>query len=69
MKYNNDNPIESPQEDLFERKYFSYYLAKGIINLENDKSSFVIGILGKWGEGKTSAINMTLKYLKYLTIN
>ena len=28
MKYNNDNPIESPQEDLFERKYFSYYLAK-----------------------------------------
>lgn len=66
MQYKNDSPIKSPLEDLFERKYFAYYLAKGIINLQNKENSYVIGILGKWGEGKTSVINMTLKYLKYL---
>ena len=65
MQYKNDSPIKSPLEDLFERKYFAYYLAKGIINLRNKENSYVIGILGKWGEGKTSVINMTLKYLKF----
>lgn len=69
MQYNNDNAIESPTEDLFERKYFAYYLARGIHDLQPDKSSYVIGILGKWGEGKTSTINMALKYLKYLALD
>lgn len=52
MQYKKDSPIKSPLEDLFERKYFAYYLAKGIINLQNKENSYVIGILGNGAKVK-----------------
>lgn len=63
----NDVSIKSPSEDLLERKYFAYYLAKAILNLNNKDNSYVIGILGRWGDGKTSTINMALEYLDMLS--
>ena len=63
----NDVSIKSPSEDLLERRYFAYYLAKAILNLNNKDNSYVIGILGRWGDGKTSTINMALEYLDMLS--
>lgn len=48
---------------------FAYYLAKGILDIKQIPKSFVIGLYGQWGEGKTSIINMMSQYLKYLPDN
>lgn len=66
MTYFNDNAKKSPLEDELEQKHFAYYLAKGLADLENINDSYVLGICGKWGDGKTSVINMALRYYKYL---
>lgn len=68
-EYLQDNPIESPTNDCLERSYFAYHLAKSIHNLKTINNSYTIGILGKWGSGKTSTIKMALKYLKELYNN
>lgn len=68
-EYLKDNPIDSPINDSLERSYFAYHLAKTIRNLKGLKSSYTIGILGKWGSGKTSTIKVALKYLKKLSNN
>ena len=67
--YIEDNAINSPIEDKLGNKFFSFYLAQGIINLKCTSEAFVIGLCGGWGNGKTSIINMCLKYLKYLYKN
>ncbi|RYJ44258.1 P-loop domain protein, KAP family [Flavobacterium beibuense] len=56
-----DNAIELPEHDSFNRKE----LAKGIaelITLTKNKKSFAIGILGAYGSGKTSFINLIKQY-------
>ena len=55
--YYNDYPIDSNEKDLLDRSYFSDILAKTIVNFEN-KDSYTIGIIGGWGTGKTSIVNM-----------
>ncbi len=67
--YKEDNAINYPIEDKLGNKVFSFYLAQGIINLKCTSEAFVIGLCGGWGDGKTSIINMCLKYLKYLYKN
>lgn len=69
MEYFSDEAIKSPLDDKLGHSHFSYYLAKCILNFEKVKNSYVIGICGKWGDGKTSAINMALVYLEYLFKN
>lgn len=59
-----NNPIEKIDEDKLEYSYFSYNLARLLHRKEGDNNSYVIGVLGKWGDGKTSAINIALNYLK-----
>src|SRR5260370_25121851 len=57
-----DNPISDKEKDLLHR----YPLAKRIaevINRHQGDESFVIGIEGEWGSGKTSFINMILEDL------
>jgi len=63
---NTDKAIQLPVDDELENKHFAFYLAKGLFSLKKTTDSFVIGICGVWGEGKTSAINMALQYLKSL---
>lgn len=55
----NDIPINSVDEDLFNRKDFAEIIANSIQSYSQSSSrSFVFGISGEWGSGKTSTINM-----------
>jgi len=55
-----DNPIEFPKQDSLGRGKFIEGLYEEIINI-NFTDSFVFGLHGSWGEGKTSVINL-LRY-------
>lgn len=58
--YYSDKPILTSEEDLLKRKYFAELMAKALINLQNE-DTFTIGLYGRWGNGKTSIVNMMLK--------
>ena len=50
-------------EDLLKRKYFAELMAKALVNLQNS-DTFTIGLYGRWGNGKTSLVNMMLKEIE-----
>lgn len=54
-----DEPITVPEQDLLRREKFVNDLYNQIVNLPTGLTgSFTIGLYGRWGEGKTSAINL-----------
>lgn len=57
-----DNPIKSKSDDKLKRSPLAKEVARMILNY-NQSESFVIGIEGEWGAGKTSFINMVLEEL------
>lgn len=69
--YSADNPINNPDFDEFNRKEYSERIAQTIAT-RKDTKSLVIGIYGKWGEGKTTVLNFINSKLKknddFLTI-
>ena len=73
MKFD-DQPIENPENDELQRLPLAKELFNGI-DQYNRKESFVIGVQGEWGEGKTSFINLMLsqarkvKPSEYVIIN
>lgn len=60
---NPEQAIKTKEEDAFERYEFAKHLAD-ILYLEKDEASIVVGIEAKWGEGKTSCINLVKEALK-----
>jgi predicted KAP-like P-loop ATPase len=54
-----DYPIKSRTEDLLRRAPLAEKVASLIFEFQGDES-FVIGIDGAWGSGKTSFINLVL---------
>ena len=58
-----DTPIKSVGEDSFERTAFVKHLADSLL-LPKNSPSIVVGIEGKYGEGKTSCINLIKELLK-----
>ena len=52
-----DEPIKFIEQDLLGRAEFIENLYKEVISLASD-DSFVFGLNGKWGEGKTSVVNL-----------
>ena len=54
--YSADSPISNPDLDEFNRRGFSERIAQTIAARKETKS-LVIGIYGKWGEGKTTVLN------------
>jgi hypothetical protein len=64
MDYLPDRPIEAEQEDKFNRLPFASRIANTIAH-RTDSSSLVVGIFGKWGEGKTSVLNLMKSALKH----
>lgn len=52
-----DKPIKSESEDSFNRRGLAKDIAEKINNTHNSRS-FAIGILGEYGSGKTSFINL-----------
>jgi predicted KAP-like P-loop ATPase len=65
MKHS-DRPIFRPKEDLLGRAKFSLSLARAIDNLTVAKDGFVIAVMGEWGSGKSSAVEMTTRFLTHL---
>lgn len=60
--YSTDAPVSSEDEDIFSRWKFSERVAQVIAN-RRDPSSIVIGLYGRWGNGKTSVLNFIEKSL------
>lgn len=57
-----DYPIKSRTEDLLRRAPLAEKVASLILEFQGDES-FVIGIDGAWGSGKTSFVNLVLEQL------
>lgn len=57
LQYLSDAPIETPEQDRFNRSGFAHRIAETIHN-RTDPSSLVIGVYGAWGDGKTSVLNL-----------
>lgn len=57
-----DRPIESLSEDKFERSTFAQELARAVAQRKG-RESFIVGLQGPWGCGKSSIKNMVLDSL------
>lgn len=62
-----DKPIDSESEDKFQRYQFAKRIA-AITSSGKYGKSMVVGIYGKWGEGKTSVMNLIQKELPPETV-
>lgn len=58
-----DKPIISNNDDQLHRGGFAKLLANTLMCLDS-KDTFTVGLLGKWGCGKTSLVNMTLSEIE-----
>ena len=59
-----DQPKRNPwQDDMLEHAPFARRLANVVINM-NIPNGYVIGLHGRWGSGKTTAVNFVLEYIK-----
>lgn len=61
--FGKDTPILNCADDLLSRDNFVKSLKEAIVNY-NDNESLTIGLYGKWGEGKTSVINLLKEKLE-----
>lgn len=55
--FTEDNVVASYDEDHFKRKASASEIAR-LIQLTNNRKSFAIGVLGEYGSGKTSFLNL-----------
>ena len=55
-----DSPIETAKNDKLGRKSFAQALAKALAGFSGE-DSFVVGIHGKWGTGKSSILNLLVE--------
>lgn len=53
-----DKPIEKPTEDRFGYDWMSQSLLDDLAAVDVSKKSFSVGILGIWGQGKSSFMNL-----------
>jgi hypothetical protein len=63
MDYTSDTPIESAEEDVLGRAPLAETIA-GHIQRVDASEGFVIGVLGPWGIGKTSLLNLIKQNLQ-----
>jgi hypothetical protein len=59
-----DNPVSDPSEDEFNRSRFCERLAHTIAEFDATQGAPVFGLFGKWGSGKSSALNFIRKSLE-----
>ena len=60
----NDSPIKYKNQDKLNRTKFADSIAASIINLPQKSDSIVIGLMGGWGTGKSSLLNLVENNLK-----
>lgn len=53
-----DDPITAPGEDRLDRADFAHRITQVIETVGTQPTSCVVGIVGPWGGGKTSVVNM-----------
>ena len=58
-----DAPITDTKEDKLGRTPFASALAKAIASFPGEES-FVVGLYGKWGSGKSSILNLVVEQVK-----
>jgi predicted KAP-like P-loop ATPase len=58
-----DSPIETANDDKLGRKTFAQALAKALAGF-SEQDSFVVGIHGKWGTGKSSILNLLVEQIE-----
>lgn len=63
-----DRPITKSTQDRLSRATFAKYLARCLLD-HKDPDSFVIGLYGGWGVGKTSVINLMVEELNNAATN
>ncbi|HLJ91397.1 MAG TPA: P-loop NTPase fold protein [Candidatus Angelobacter sp.] len=57
-----DSPISSSSDDALGRKTFAEALAKALFQFSAE-DSFVVGVHGKWGSGKSSILNLLVEQI------
>lgn len=62
-----DKPAEKQSQDRFQRYEFSKRIAS-IISSPNNEKSLIVGLYGKWGEGKSTVLNFIENELPAETI-
>ena len=58
-----ETPIRKKEDDVFERSNFASQVAEHLI-LSERSPSLILALEGKWGEGKTSTINLIKEKIK-----
>jgi predicted KAP-like P-loop ATPase len=61
--FSSDDPINNKEDDIIGSNGFAKGLGNSILKYK-EKESLVIALCGEWGQGKSSVINLTKKYLK-----
>lgn len=57
-----DGPVEQPEHDDFQRAGFAQRIAQ-TLSSRTEASSIVLGLYGKWGEGKSTVLNFIRRTL------
>lgn len=57
LPFSADRPIESSEQDLLGRRTFAENIAHNILSVPADHG-FTVAIVGEWGSGKSSVLNM-----------
>ena len=63
MTVSADNPIRNPEDDVLRRASLAHSFSDQLLSLDVSEG-LVVGILGPWGSGKTSFINLSRKHLQ-----
>ena len=63
MKIRIDAPIQNPEEDVLGRAKLAESFSQQLLSLDASEG-VVVGILGPWGSGKTSFVNLARPHLK-----
>ena len=63
MKIATDNPIRNSEDDVLGRESLAHLFSDQLLTLDVTEG-LVVGILGPWGSGKTSFINLARKHLQ-----
>ena len=63
MNVTGDNPIRKPEDDVLGRAKVARSFAEQVLSLDVTEG-FVVGVLGPWGSGKTSFVNLARIHLE-----
>jgi len=67
MNIRSDNPIRKPDDDVLGRSKLAQSFAEQVLSLDASEG-IVVGVLGPWGSGKTSFLNLTRIHLENASV-